>query len=77
MNIGEANDLNILLTHMAGRHPGFGDWPLPSVEEYQAAAERLAGRAHRVLFAGWTPDRLRAAWMEQNQSAEADHEAQP
>jgi hypothetical protein len=81
VNIGEANDLNIVLTYLTGRnsHPlvddEVGDWPLPSVQEFQAAAGRLAGRAHRVLYAGWTAERLAAAWAER--SAEADQEAQP
>jgi hypothetical protein len=61
VNIGEANDVNVVLTFLTGRHSTVCEgFALPSADEFRAAAERLAGRAYRVLMAGWTADRLQA-----------------
>jgi hypothetical protein len=69
VNIGESNDVNVLITHLIGRRSDRSEtWPMPTVEEVLAAAERLAGKAFKATYAGWTAERVRAAWLNRPQA---------
>lgn len=59
MNVTEANATNLLLRYLLNV-----DGPAGPVGSEQAcqAAELLAGRAHKVLAAGYTAERVRADW---------------
>lgn len=65
MNITEAGDTNTLLRWVLGiREPSdvdVDDQELADAAE--AAAVRLAGRAHRALSAGLTEDDVRDSWQ--------------
>lgn len=68
MTKGEANALNVLVdwimspvpdSRYATRTP-----PTPTDSEALEALELLAGKAHKALYAGWSPERLRERWPE-------------
>lgn len=60
MNISEANDTNTILRYLLNQ----ARWPVgvPTDAEAQAAAERLADRAHKPLSAGLRAQDVTEAW---------------
>ena len=58
MTVGECNDINILLRYVYG----LSDYTvLPTPQEAQNAAERLADRASKTLGAGLSGSQIREA----------------
>lgn len=63
LTVGEANAVNVLLRHVIGqRDPALAEWPDEHYEALGRAAVLLAEKAHKALFAGLTPDQVRAAF---------------
>jgi hypothetical protein len=58
MTIGDANDINTLLHYLYGL-PGYTG--VPTAQQVQVAAERLAGRANKALGAGLSASAIREA----------------
>ena len=61
MTISEASAVNVLLSYLLGKRRGYALNDL-SKAEVREAVELLAGKAYRVLSAGWTPETATAAW---------------
>lgn len=59
MNIGEANDLNMLLTFLLAIPDPFAP---KDPDTARAAAVRLTERAYKALSAGLTPEQVARAW---------------
>lgn len=61
MTIGEAHEVNALISYVLGRTP-YGNVAPPGPVEARESAARLSGRAFGTLLAGWTPTLVRDAW---------------
>ncbi len=57
MTIQEAKAVNVLLTHILGKHRSY-----PIEADVRQAAEILAGKAYKALYAGWSPKTVAEAW---------------
>ena len=58
MTIGEANDVNVLLSHIyrRGIKARRTQAEVPALFDMHRASRALAARSYKALYAGWTPE---------------------